>query len=219
MQKFQTLLGYTFQDPAILVQALTHNSIDGKNNERLEFLGDSILNFVAAEMLYDRYPRLPEGELSRLRAGMISEVALAKLALRLSLPEVLRYSAQQLRPQPQASMCADAMEAVFAAVYKDSGLETARTVITKHLTDMMSNGEARLTKDAKTALQEYLQGRGLARPFYELLKSPRSHAGSLFEVTCTAADLKIVMRAAGPTRKEAEQAAAQKTLQACRSHS
>lgn len=205
MEEFQKLLGYTFKDQGALLRALTHKSCGALNNERLEFLGDSVLNFVAADMIYEVYPRLSEGEMSRVRAALVREETLVKIAGKLGLRRHLRYVEDLQKPGLRPSVLADALEAVFGAMYKEAGLAVAHDVIRRHLLRVLANQEADIAKDSKTRLQEYLQGRGYPLPTYTLTRTQEvMDEHRRFEVRCTALEGKMKSTGYGRTRKAAE---------------
>lgn len=213
MDELQQQLGYFFKDKANLALALTHKSCGMANNERLEFLGDSILNFVAADLIFEKFPSLPEGEMSRLRANLVREETLARIAGRLALPSSLKCVELIPGSVTRAAAFADALEAIFAAIYKEAGYETARAVIRRQLITVLRNGEATLVKDAKTKLQELLQAFGHPLPTYEVVKTNEIGAQELrFEVACSVDILKINTHGFGRTRKAAEFEAAQKAV-------
>jgi ribonuclease-3 len=207
-------LGYTFHQQQLLEEALTHRSAPGRNNERLEFLGDSILNLVIAAELFEAYPDAKEGELSRLRANLVRGETLAQLARELELGDRLRLGSGELKSGGfrRDSILADTLEAVFGAVYLDGGFENCRQLILrlyeKHLHKLPATDEL---KDPKTRLQEYLQARQRALPVYTVLAvSGEAHAQS-FTVECSINNsLRTV--AAGTSRRRAEQEAARKAL-------
>lgn len=208
-------LGYRCREPALIEAALTHRSAGGVNNERLEFLGDGVLNCVVADLLYRRYPRADEGELSRLRARLVRGESLAMLAAALDVGEQLRLGAGELRTGGfrRRSILADALEALFGAIYLDGGFEAARSAIEKVIAPRAEElaGESEL-KDPKTRLQEYLQGRGLALPRYTVESvEGESHMQS-FTVACEVTALGLSSSGRGPSRRSAEQAAAERVL-------
>ena len=210
-------LGYRFVKPALLAQALTHRSFAADNNERLEFLGDSILNMVIAMALYERFPAQREGELSRLRAQLVRQDALQVIAesigvgLLLSLGEGELKSGGHRRP----SILADATEAVFGAIYLDGGFDSAQKVIRGlYEKSLAALDPARSLKDPKTALQEHMQGLRMALPVYELVEVRGEAHAQEFEVACRVAVLATPVRGAGHSRRTAEQAAAAAVLDA-----
>jgi ribonuclease-3 len=209
-------LGYRFSEQGLLEQALTHRSASGLNNERLEFLGDSILGFVIANELYERFPEASEGQLSRLRATLVKRDTLAKLARQFALGDYLNLGPGELRSggQARASILADAMEAILAAIYLDSDYATTRGVI-------LSLFEARLQaldldahqKDPKTRLQELLQARKIALPNYEIVETSGTPHDQVFVVRCTIDELRLEREGTGSSRRRAEQEAASRLLQ------
>lgn len=213
MDELQHHLGYVFKDKAILITALTHKSCGAANNERLEFLGDSILNFVAADLIFEKFPNLTEGDMSRLRANLVREETLARIAERVALHSILRYLDLAPGAGARSAACADALEAVFAAIYKEAGYETVRLVIRKQLITVLRSGEATLVKDAKTRLQELLQAYGYPLPKYDVVKTNEVGAEELrFEVACSLAMPNLQTIGFGRTRKAAEFEAAQKAV-------
>jgi ribonuclease-3 len=207
-------LGYVFQQPGLLEEALTHRSASPRHNERLEFLGDALLNLVIADYLFQRYPQASEGELSRLRATLVKGEALAELARGLKLGEELRLGQGELRsggPQRE-SILADALEAIFAAAYLDGGLESCRRLIL-HLyeDDLEGLASAGELKDPKSRLQEYLQARQQPLPVYTVLEIRGEPHAQSFTVECAVADRRAV--AVGGNRRKAEQDAARQVLE------
>jgi ribonuclease III len=211
----QNRLGYIFIKPQLLKQALTHRSHSGIHNERLEFLGDSILNCVIASILYDRYAFVDEGDLSRLRANLVKQQALFEIAQRIELSEALYLGEGELKSGgfKRPSILADTMEALFGAVYIDSGFDKAKEVIEglyqPTLTQM--NPET-LGKDAKTLLQEKLQAQKYALPLYAVVATRGAAHSQEFEVECTIPELEIKVNGIGISRRAAEQAAAKQAI-------
>lgn len=207
-------LGYVFQRPELLEEALTHRSASPRNNERLEFLGDALLNLVMAEYLFHRYPQANEGELSRLRANLVKGETLAQLARDLKLGESLRLGQGELRsggPQRE-SILADALEAIFGAVYLDGGLNACRALILRLYEDGLEGlASASELKDPKTRLQEYLQARQQPLPVYSVLEIRGEPHLQSFTVECAVADRHAV--AVGSSRRKAEQDAARQVLE------
>jgi ribonuclease-3 len=205
------ILGYTFQDELLLQQALTHRSVRAKNNERLEFLGDSILNFVIAAEVYNRYPRADEGDLSRIRASFVNKDTLAKLGKKLELGDFLILGSGELKSGGfrRQSILADAVEAIFGAVYLDAGVNRATKFILKHYEDLLVDPvDVHRLKDPKTQLQEYLQSRKRPLPIYELLEvSGKPHA-QIFKIQCTVDGCPQNTVGIGKSRRRAEQEAA-----------
>ena len=209
-------LGYRFDDRALLDAALTHRSARGRHNERLEFLGDGVLDLVIAEALYRRLPEADEGQLSRLRANLVNRDALARLARELGLGEHLRLGSGELKSggKRRDSILADALEALFGAVYLDGGFEAARDVILTVYHDLLAGVSLeQARKDPKTRLQEYLQGRGLPLPEYRVLEITGQAHEQHFRVACRLADPHCEAQGEGSSRRRAEQAAAAAVLQ------
>jgi ribonuclease-3 len=208
-------LGYVFLQPALCQTALTHRSVGADHNERLEFLGDSILNCTVARLLYDAYPNADEGALSRQRASLVSGETLAEVAGELGLGEHLRLGSGELKSGGfrRASILADSLEAILGAIFLDSGFEAAARVV-QHIIGPRMSGlpPAQDLKDPKTRLQEALQSRGLALPVYTLTEvSGEAHAQS-FAVSCEVAMLGLATVGEGASRRRAEQVAATRLL-------
>lgn len=212
----ETRLGHRFSRRELLTQALTHRSYSARHNERLEFLGDGVLNCVVGLMLYQRFPQLPEGRLSRLRANLVNQQSLHEIALRLELGRELLLGEGEVRSggRERPSILADALEALFGAAFLDGGFEAARGVIEKLFEDKLAAIDPTLQgKDAKTRLQEWLQSRRHALPSYALVDvSGQAHAQT-FVVECRIEALGIATRGSGRSRKAAEQLAAQAALE------
>jgi ribonuclease-3 len=209
--------GYRCRDGTLLDAALTHRSAGGANNERLEFLGDGVLNCVVADLLYRRYGDADEGELSRLRARLVRGEALAAIAAALGVGERLRLGAGELRTGGfrRRSILADALEAVFGAIYLDGGFEAAHAAIARVFAPRLDElAGATDLKDPKTRLQEYLQGRGLALPRYTVERIEGESHMQQFSVTCEVEGLALRASGQGASRRAAEQAAAQLVLDA-----
>lgn len=210
-------LGYSFSDLSLLQNALTHRSFGIPNNERLEFIGDGILNCVIALALYRRYPALAEGDLSRLRANLVRQDALHQLAISLNLGRFLRLGEGELKSggSQRPSILADGVEALIGAIYLDGGFETAQSVIARlylPLFDELVPG--RVEKDAKTRLQEWLQGRKKALPRYQLIEASGAAHEQRFEVACEIDNPPLRITGQGSSRRLAEQAAADGALKA-----
>ena len=205
-------LGYTFRRPDILAQALTHRSFGARHNERLEFVGDAVLNCVVAHALFERFPDIDEGELSRVRASLVNRDTLAEVARRLEISAVLHLGEGEQRSggPDRPSILADALEAVYGAVFIDGGFDAARSVIDRTFGELLRDVDpAILGKDPKTRLQEWLQGRRLAVPEYRIVEvSGEAHA-QRFVAECSVAALGIATQGSGSSRRAAEQAAAQ----------
>jgi ribonuclease III len=214
---FESLPGvpYRFNSPGLLQQALTHKSASTANYERLEFLGDSILNQVVSVRLFEHYPEASEGDLSRMRARIVRGKTLSEIAARLSLGSslVLGEGEKKSGGFRRASILADALEAVFGAIYLDGGYEACRKVILDLCDPLIrSLPAAELLKDAKTRLQEWSQARGLPLPKYELEREEGADHSKTFHVRCTLEGARIDIVATGGNRRLAEQAAAANAL-------
>ena len=214
LDKLQQVLDYRFKDIKYLQQALTHRSIGVLNNERLEFLGDSVLNFCVTRRLYTQLPDAPEGDLSRIRASLVNKDALARIAKQISLAEYIRLGRgeKQSGGQLRSSILADAMEAIFGAVLLDGGFDAVRELIQRLYQYQYDNlPEPEALKDPKTRLQEHLQARGLGLPEYQVTRESGKDHAKQFEVSCVAGEFTAVI-AEGSSRRKAEQAAASKML-------
>ena len=210
-------IGYQFQAPALLTQALTHRSFSGNNNERLEFLGDGALNFIIANQLYMRFAKLPEGDLSRLRAQLVKEATLAEIAFSLNIGESLKLGEGELKSAGwrRPSILADALEAIVGAVYIDGGYAAAETLVLKLFEQKLSNIDPKIIdKDAKSLLQEYLQGRKIDLPDYNVLSIEGEAHAQTFKMECVIPKLNISTVGEGTSRRVAEQHAAQLALEA-----
>ena len=213
----ESAIGYPFRDQHLLEQALTHRSYGRDHYERLEFLGDSILNAVVAEALFQAFPELPEGDLSRLRANLVCQDQLVKVAGELSISRYLRLGEGELKSggQHRPSILADTVEALYGAIWQEAGFETARRVILANFGQRISAidlNQLPSAKDAKTRLQEWLQGRRLPLPVYDAPKASGAAHAQSFEVVCRIAHHQIETRGHGPTRRAAEQQAAEIAL-------
>jgi ribonuclease-3 len=215
LTKLQQALGYVFKNNEYLQQALTHRSAGSVNNERLEFLGDSVLNFCITRRLFSLRPTDSEGELSRLRASLVNREALAGLASRLDLASYLQLGRgeKQSGGQRRASIQADTMEAILGAVLLDGGFEPCRELIDRLYQSHFDHlPAAEDLKDPKTRLQEYLQSRGLGLPRYTVVSELGKDHVKRFEVSCEAVEYPVVS-GTGSSRRKAEQAAASKMLE------
>ena len=208
-------LNYQFNDLRLFEQALTHRSSPGASNERLEFLGDAVLDFVISELVYKAMPDADEGDLSRLRASLVKDTSLAKLAANIGLGEhlILGSGERKTGGHRRESILADALEAVFGAVFLDAGYDASRDVIEAAFGDrLIKLPDPRELRDPKTRLQEWLQARQLGLPEYELAKvSGEAHQQS-FEVSCTVNDAEHQSTGAGTSRRNAEQQSAENML-------
>jgi len=210
-------LGYECRDPALLQAALTHRSAGGSHNERMEFLGDAVLNCVVAKLVFDEFANADEGDLSRFRASLVSGESLAVIAAEIDLGSQLRLGSGELKSGGfrRKSILADALEALFGAVYLDGGFEAAAGVVGRLFVPRLDRlPSAAELKDPKTRLQEALQARGLPLPAYSVESISGEAHNQLFQVRCSVASLDLKVSASGPSRRRAEQAAAQLLLTA-----
>jgi ribonuclease-3 len=204
-------LSYRFEHPALLRQALTHRSFGTPNNERLEFLGDGVLNCLIAALLYHRFPTLAEGNLSRLRASLVNQETLSRLAQSLDLGTYLRLGEGELKSGGfrRPSILADAIEAVLGAIYLDGGFLAVADTVTRLYAPLLAELDPRTEgKDPKTLLQELLQGRRLALPVYNVVQVSGEAHEQQFRVECLIPQLDIRTQGEGPSRRAAEQNAA-----------
>jgi len=208
-------LGYEPRDLALFRAALTHRSVAGPNNERLEFLGDAVLNLAIAHHLYSAFPQAAEGDLSRLRARLVSREPLAEVALGLDLGAMLQLGSGELKTGGfrRQSILADALEALCGAIYLDGGLAAVQPVITRLFASRVAAlPEPEDLKDAKTRLQEYLQSRSLTLPRYDVLHIEGEDHAQTFRVSCEVPGLRLRFEGRGSTRRRAEQEAAARML-------
>ena len=209
-------LRHRFARPELLAQALTHRSAGAPHNERLEFLGDGVVNLVAAEALFQRWPKADEGVLTRARAELVREASLAAIARRLELGERLTLGPGELKSGGfrRDSILADALEAVVAAIYLDAGYEACRAVVLPWFEQALAALPAgKPEKDAKTRLQEWLQARQRALPVYELVSESGDDHAKVFRVACALAEPAFRAEGEGSSRRAAEQQAAEAALQ------
>jgi ribonuclease-3 len=205
-------IGYQFKNPALLMQALTHRSFAANNNERLEFLGDGALNFIIANQLYIRFSKLPEGDLSRLRAQLVIESSLAEIAFSLNIGDVLKLGEGELKSAGwrRPSILADALEAIIGAVYVDGGFSAAEALVLKLYEEKLAIIDPKvIDKDAKSQLQEYLQGRKIELPDYNVVSIEGEAHAQTFKIECIIEKLDISTIGEGTSRRVAEQQAAQ----------
>jgi len=215
LDRLQRTLEYPFRDVALLTQALTHRSKGSTNNERLEFLGDSILGFVAADLLYVKFDNAPEGHLSRFRASLVKKETLAELAREFSLGDYLLLGSGELKSGGfrRDSILADTLEAIIGAIYLDNGLDGARNFVEKCLAPRLANlSTEKELKDPKTRLQELLQARHFLLPDYTVVNTSGDEHDQRFEVSCTVKGLDQAVIGIGSSRRKAEQAAAEQAL-------
>ena len=213
----QNRLGHTFKDATLLQQALTHRSHSTLHNERLEFLGDSILNCVVASLLFDRYTKIDEGDLSRVRANLVKQQSLYEIAQRLELSQFLRLGEGELKSGGfrRPSILADTLEALFGAIFLDAGFDVARDAIRALYIPILDTVDPKtLGKDAKTLLQEYLQGKKIALPQYNVVATHGAAHNQEFEIECLVPKLEIQVFGTGGSRRAGEQAAAKLALEA-----
>jgi ribonuclease-3 len=204
-------LDYRFNDTALFRQALTHRSAKGPNNERLEFLGDAVLDFVISEALFEARPDASEGDLSRLRSSLVKDTSLASIASDLGLGThmILGGGEQKTGGHRRQSILADALEAIFAAVFLDSGIDPAKTMIRRVFADRLADlPHADDLRDSKTRLQEWLQSRQMPLPVYELVSTSGKDHRQTFEVSCTVEGRPEATLGTATTRRKAEQQAA-----------
>ena len=208
-------LGYRFNSPALLEQAVTHRSHGAVHNERLEFLGDAVLNCTIAQLLYQKYARLNEGDLSRLRANLVKQSSLAEIAERIALSDFLRLGEGEMKSGGfrRPSILADTMEAIFGAVLVDGGFEAGSGVIARLFEPVLKHVDPKtLGKDSKTLLQEYLQGKRLPLPVYTVVETRGAAHNQEFEVECAIPKLEVSVRGNARSRRAVEQTAAKLAL-------
>ena len=205
-------LGYSFSDPSLLQRALTHRSASVSNNERLEYLGDAVLDLVVAEELFHRFPHASEGELTRLRAALVKGKTLSKVAHELELGDFLSLGSGEIKSggQHRESILADAVEAILGAIYLESGIDACRSRVRVWFADRLENQSLEVDeKDAKTRLQEWLQARSLPLPVYEVIKAEGEPHNQVLTVSCLVEGLTEPVTAQAGNRKKAEKKAAQ----------
>lgn len=215
-QKLALRLGHEFSDPALLGLALTHRSHGSTNNERLEFLGDSLVNFIIAEVLYTKFPEAEEGQLSRLRAHLVRGATLAEIAAENQLGNHLRLGSGEMKSGGwrRESILADALEAVIGAIFLDAGVEACRRCVLAWYAPRLDElSLRRTTKDPKTRLQEHLQARQRGLPVYETVGVEGREHEQVFTVSCVVDTLPTPTYGEGTSRRQAEQRAAAKALE------
>ena len=211
----QHRLGYRFAQPVLLQRALTHRSWGAEHNERLEFLGDAVLSLGVSELLYARHGGSDEGDLTRVRAHLVREDSLHRVALGLGLPAVMRLSEGEMRGggAQRPSILADAVEAIIGAVFTEGGFEPAQAVVERLFGEVIQATDAESwTKDAKTELQEWLQARRIAVPAYRITATRGQAHAQIFEVECAVPALGLAEQGEGRSRRTAEQEAARRLL-------
>jgi ribonuclease-3 len=209
--ELQRRLQHEFSNAALLTQALTHRSFSADHYERLEFLGDSVLNLAVSDLLYTRLVNLPEGDLSRVRANLVKQETLHQLAVGLGLPDIMRLGEGEVRSggQKRPSILADTLEAIIGAVYLDGGFAAAQALVQRLFKDVEINaGMDAIGKDAKTELQEWLQGRKMKLPLYKVVATIGAAHKQSFDVECEIPELRLSERGIGGSRRSGEQAAA-----------
>lgn len=210
------LPGYAFRDPGLLAQALTHRSAAALHNERLEFLGDALVNLIVAEALYQLWPRADEGTLTRARAELVRESSLAAIARRMELGSHLILGPGEMKSggHRRDSILADAVEAIVGAIYFDAGFEACRAAVLPWFDEAIAAlpPPNKLGKDAKTRLQEWLQARGKPLPTYRLVAESGDEHAKTFRVACTLADPPVECEGDGSSRRAAETRAAERVL-------
>lgn len=207
----QKRLEHVFSNPQLLVQALTHRSFSSSHNERIEFLGDSVLNLAVAGLLYERLGDLPEGDLSRARANLVKQETLHQVAMMLGLPNLLRLGEGEAKSggQKRPSILADALEAVIGAVYLDAGFDVASGLVRRLFKDVEINARMQaIGKDPKTELQEWLQGHKMSLPIYRIVGTEGAAHKQTFDVECEIVEYRRAERGTGNSRRAGEQAAA-----------
>ncbi|MEO1957709.1 MAG: ribonuclease III [Methylophilaceae bacterium] len=216
LERLQKQLGYEFNRPALLKQALTHRSYASNNNERLEFLGDGVLNFIVAHQLYQRFQKIPEGDLSRLRAQLVKEATLFEIALTLKLGELLNLGEGELKSAGwrRPSILSDALEAIVGATYLDGGFAAAEALVCKLYEERLENIDPKsIDKDAKSKLQEHLQSKKIDLADYTVISIEGEAHAQTFKVSCSINKLNITTLGEGTSRRNAEQQAAELALE------
>lgn len=217
LDTLQRRIGHRFSDPRLLSRALTHRSFGADHNERLEFLGDAVLSLAISHLLFERFGGSDEGDLTRVRAHLVREDSLHKVALQLSLPEVLNLGEGEARGggAQRASILADALEALIGATFVDGGFDAARALVKGLFGEVIATTDvASWSKDAKTELQEWLQARKLPVPAYRILATRGQAHAQTFEVECAVPALSLAESGEGRSRRVAEQEAARRMLDA-----
>ena len=220
-EALQVRLQHRFADDKLLVLALTHRSVGNPHNERLEFLGDSVLNLAVSRMLFQALQQLPEGDLSRVRANLVKQETLHKLATELGLSGMVRLGEGEMRAggQHRPSILADALEAIIGAVFLDAGYEAAQQLVFRLFEKVdLSPNMTVSAKDPKTELQEWLQARRWQLPVYRVVGTTGAAHQQTFDVECEVTELKQSQRGIGSSRRSGEQAAALAILQWLKEH-
>jgi ribonuclease III len=215
LESLQSRLGYRFADGSLLIRALTHRSFGADHNERLEFLGDAVLSLAISRLLFERLTTSDEGDLTRVRAHLVREDSLHRVALSLGLPDVLRLSEGESRGggAQRPSILADALEALIGATFLDGGFEPAQALVRRLFGEVINTTDIESwTKDAKTELQEWLQARRLPVPSYRIVATRGQAHAQTFEVECVVPALALTHTGEGRSRRAAEQEAARRML-------
>ena len=215
IQKLEKILNYNFKDKNLLELALTHRSFQGKNNERLEFLGDSILNFIIAELLFKKFNTSPEGDLSRLRSQLVKSSTLSEIGILLNLGDYLILGEGELKSSGwrRPSILADSVEAIIGAVFIDGGIKASHNLIIDWFKDRIDSINPNdIEKDSKSLLQELLQAKKIPLPDYDVISIEGEAHCQYFKVSCTIPKLAVTIEGEGSSRKIAEQGAAEEML-------
>jgi len=215
LEALQQRIGYRFAQPGLLTRALTHRSFGADHNERLEFLGDAILSAAVSGLLFDHFSGSDEGDLTRVRAHLVREDSLHRVALEFGLPDVLRLSEGEARGggAQRPSILADALEALIGATYIEGGFDQAQALVRRLFGELIATTDIESwAKDAKTELQEWLQARRLPVPVYRICATRGQAHAQTFEVECSAGALGVAQRGEGRSRRQAEQEAARRML-------
>lgn len=210
------IIHYTFQDPSLMMMALTHRSFNAQHNERLEFLGDSILSFLIAQELYQRFPKIDEGDLSRLRAQLVKESSLSSIATSMGLGDFIQLGEGELKSAGwrRPSILADTLEAIIGAIYLDAGIEPAHQFVLRFFEKQLNEIDPKLIqKDAKTLLQELLQSQKSDLPIYTVVSIEGEAHSQSFTIECIIKKSNIKTQGIGQSRRIAEQEAASKAYQ------
>ena len=210
------IIHYTFHDPSLMIMALTHRSFSSQHNERLEFLGDSVLSFLIANELYKRFPRIDEGDLSRLRAQLVKESTLSHIALSIGLGDFIRLGEGELKSAGwrRPSILADTFESIIGAIYLDGGIESAQQFVLRFFDMQLNEIDPKLIqKDAKTLLQELLQSKKSDLPIYTVVSIEGEAHSQTFTIECLIKKSNIKTQGVGNSRRIAEQEAASKAYQ------
>ncbi len=215
IEQLEKIISYNFKDKSLLELALTHRSFKGKNNERLEFLGDSILNFIIADLLFKEFNLLPEGDLSRLRSQLVKSSSLSEIGILLNLGDYLILGEGELKSSGwrRPSILADSVEAIIGAVYIDGGISASSNLIIRWYKDEINSINPNdIQKDSKSLLQELIQAQKISLPDYNVVSIEGEAHCQHFKVSCSILKLGISIEGEGPSRKIAEQAAADEVL-------